>query len=354
MPISVPAASLTVEWLCLALIQLVTGSPRQPAYLRTPVWWRVTPVVLVFLLPTVASAFLFVVLLTSRTVDTISPLFGWGCIVVAAASTIASLTLELRAARRSRRSRPIPPTLAAEPDGKGPRSMTRLVSLLMRALTRGLAAGLFCLLVAGVVGGCGASSSSGSFPAPSSSYSCSALSTAAASAPNLTQTPLAGTTQETYTLSLLILPLQENFNPGNSLKITWCPVPVSLTTATQPTLEILSVHLIGPYSSKSSANSALLASALAPPVAPMEQRAPSGPMVASTTPLHTNDWTNTVESVTLTVPSTLKMGYYIVWSDVETQLPPVATSGPGTLEILVAGSGGGGRVIAVTDSPILP
>jgi hypothetical protein len=62
MPTSVPAGILAVEWLCLAIVQLVSGSPRYEDYLRTRLWWRVTSIVLVFLLPTAAFAFLFVVL----------------------------------------------------------------------------------------------------------------------------------------------------------------------------------------------------------------------------------------------------------------------------------------------------
>jgi hypothetical protein len=163
-----------------------------------------------------------------------------------------------------------------------------------------------------------------------------------------------GTTHQTYTLSVLILPVQETFNPGNSLKISWCPVPGSPTTMAQPALEVLSVQLIGPYPSKSAAGAAEPASALTPPPLPFQPRAPAGPVVASTTPIHTTNWNNSMQSVTLTLPSTLRTGYYIVWSDDKATPPPVSTTGPGTMTVVPIGGGGGGRVIAVTNSPILP
>ena len=216
----------------------------------------------------------------------------------------------------------------------------------MHALTRWLVPSLVYLLVAGTVGGCSGSSTNGSSPLQVRSPSCSALSTAVASAPKVPQTPLAGTIHQTYTLTLLILPPQESFNSSNALKITWCPEPGSPTNATEPTREVLSVHLIGPYPSKAAANSANLASALAPPPHVL---APSGPMLVSTAPLHTNSWNDAVLSLTLTLPSNLKTGYYIVWSENEVTLPPAATSGQGTIDVI----GFGGRVIAVTDSPIL-
>ena len=116
MPMSVPAGILAVEWLCLAIIQLVSGSRRYENYLRTRLWWRVTPIVLVFLFPTAASAFLFVVLWTSPHADVISPLLGGGVIALAAAAIIASLILELRSARRGRPTRHTPPGPSTEPD----------------------------------------------------------------------------------------------------------------------------------------------------------------------------------------------------------------------------------------------
>lgn len=116
MPMSVLAGSLTVDWFCLALIQFVTGSPRYADYLRKPLWGRVTLVVLVLLFPAVASAFNFVVLLTSPYVDTVSPLLGWGVIAIVAAAIITSLILELRYAQRSRHSHPTPLSPSPEPD----------------------------------------------------------------------------------------------------------------------------------------------------------------------------------------------------------------------------------------------
>ncbi|MGO8947918.1 MAG: hypothetical protein ACLQUY_09690 [Ktedonobacterales bacterium] len=225
--------------------------------------------------------------------------------------------------------------------------MTRLSHKYLRSPAGWLTAGLCSLLVAGEVGGCGAPSSSGLSPSPLTSYSCAATSTAAAGTPKPPQTPLSGSTHQTYQLTLLILPLQEIFNPGNTLKIKWCPVPGPLTTDTQPWLEVLSVHLIGPYPSKAAAGAAELASALTPPPAPFQPRAPSGPMVATTTPIHTNDWADSVQTATLALPSTLKTGYYIVWSEDEATPPPISAGG-------AVGSGGGGRIIAVTNLPSLP
>jgi hypothetical protein len=240
----------------------------------------------------------------------------------------------------------------ADPGRKGSRRMSRRSRSLLRSFGCGLAAALLCLLVVG----CAAPSPSGLSPVPRSSYSCSALSTAVARAPTAAQTPPVGTTHQTYMLTLLILPLQETFNPGNNLKISWCPVPGPPTTMTQPALEVVSVQLIGPYPSKSAADAAELGSALTPPPSPVHPPAPAGPMVASTTPIHTTTWNNAVQSVTLTLPSTLRTGYYIVWSNDDTTPPPVPTAGPGTVAIgpIGSGGGGGGRVIAVTNSPILP
>jgi hypothetical protein len=57
MPISVLAGGIAVAFLCLAVIQLVSGSPRARASRRTPLWGPVTPSVLVFLLATVSWTF---------------------------------------------------------------------------------------------------------------------------------------------------------------------------------------------------------------------------------------------------------------------------------------------------------
>jgi hypothetical protein len=229
--------------------------------------------------------------------------------------------------------------------------MTRLSHQYLSSLVGWLTAGLCCLLVTGLVGGCGTSSSSGLSQSSLSLYSCAATSTAAASAPKSPQTPLSGSTHQTYLLTLLILPLQETFNPGDTLHIRWCPVPGSLTTDTQPALEVLSVHLIGPYSSKAAASAAEMASALTPPPSPSTPLAPSGPMVATTTSIHTNNWIDSVQAATLVLPNTLKSGYYIVWSVDETTPPPISASIPITSWV---GSSSGGRIIAVTDLPGLP
>ena len=116
MPTSVPSGILAVEWLCLAVIQLVSGSPRYEDYLRTRLWWHVSPIVVVFLLPTAAFACLFVVQWTSPHVDVISPLFGGDVIALAAVAIIASLIHELRSARRGRPTRHTPPGPSTEPD----------------------------------------------------------------------------------------------------------------------------------------------------------------------------------------------------------------------------------------------
>lgn len=115
MPVTVAVGSVAVEWLCLAIIQLVSGSRRRLTYLRTPLWGPVSRIVLIYLLAAAVWAFAFVVVWTLPHVA-ILPGYSWGIIAIAGAAIIASLLEDRGNARRSRGTRPTPPTPSTEPD----------------------------------------------------------------------------------------------------------------------------------------------------------------------------------------------------------------------------------------------
>ncbi len=116
MPLTIPAGSLAIAWLGVTIIQLVSGSPRQAAYLRRPVLGPLSLTVLTFLVVTVAWALFFAVTLTSPRPEIVPGWFGWAIIGLAATTLVASLILDVGNTWRSRHARHTPPAPSTEPD----------------------------------------------------------------------------------------------------------------------------------------------------------------------------------------------------------------------------------------------
>ena len=115
MPLSVVVGSLAVEFLCVTMIELVTGSPRHPTYLRTPLRGRVTITVLLFALITAAWTFAFVVNVTLPHAVEVPPWWSWGLIALTAAGAVIARILDVGNTWRTRHTRHTPPGPSPEP-----------------------------------------------------------------------------------------------------------------------------------------------------------------------------------------------------------------------------------------------
>jgi hypothetical protein len=80
--------------------------------------------------------------------------------------------------------------------------------------------------------------------------------------------------------------------------------------------ETLTAGFIGPFATRAAATADQLPSSppASPASGPPHDFPPPGPIVASTTPVHTTTWTSTDASAPLTLPATLAPGYYIFFA----------------------------------------
>jgi hypothetical protein len=132
-------------------------------------------------------------------------------------------------------------------------------------------------------------------------------------------------------LALGPLPPQLVYHPGATVRFTWCALPDLDQVSAQPVSETLTAGFIGPFSTRAAVTADRLPPSPPPSLSsrPPNRFPPPGPIVASTTPIHTTTWSGADDSALLTLPTTLAPGYYIFFAqdDVSVQACAAVTAG---------------------------
>jgi hypothetical protein len=130
-------------------------------------------------------------------------------------------------------------------------------------------------------------------------------------------------------------PARDIWTPGETMSFLWCAIPNGVTSDTQAQPEGLTALIIGPFASRSEAQQA--SQQLNPgdpgsdvPVGPTG--APAGPVVASAQVLKTDTWTYADKTSDLRLPYTMKPGFYVYYTQVETLPSTVSEGGGGSTE----------------------
>ena len=204
-----------------------------------------------------------------------------------------------------------------------------------------------------LLAGCGASSVRvTAVPSPTGSAAsllppsknCPAM-RAASAAPTSTLPAIHAAGHPSYTRSALgPLPFLLTYQPGATLTFTWCALPDPSQDIAQAVPETLIAGFIGPFPTHAAAQDDLLPPSPqpSPPVNPSGGFPSSGPVAASTVPIHTTTWIGTDASASLTLPAAMTSGYYVYFTDDDIAaypcVPSVATASG------CRGGGGGGVV----------
>ena len=145
-------------------------------------------------------------------------------------------------------------------------------------------------------------------------------------------------------LALGPLPRQLVYHPGATVRFLWCALPNPSLVSTQPIPELLVTGLIGPFASRAAAAADEQPRSPPPGNGPPNSFPPSGPIVASASPIHITTWSGGDESASFTLPATLAPGYYLFFmqDDVSAQVCLSVTSDG------CPGNGGVASIVQIT------
>jgi hypothetical protein len=112
------------------------------------------------------------------------------------------------------------------------------------------------------------------------------------------------TVHQTYSYTSFSRPTPDTdtWHPSDHMRLRWQARPDSTTIDDRPAQIIIRAQIIGPFVSVKAINNSITTDGVSV----------EGPLAAEIKPIYTDNWTNQTYTETLNLPSTLKMGYYVL------------------------------------------